>query len=187
MRCPVCNNESRLVGFNGLVAPILATSMLLLGQAATADEHDVVKAWDDWHRARADQDGVALDRVLAQEFLYIDQGGRRHPRAEYLAPATRDEPPIITIHREELQVRAYGDTAVVTGCVTVKRLEILGKEAADPPVRTTAVFMMRDGRWQATIAQDTRIGPSPAVASGFHPATVPGSPPRPVGIQEPGR
>jgi hypothetical protein len=187
MRFPVCNSELRLVESNGLVAPILVASMLLLGRAAAADEHDVVKVWDDWHRARADQDGVALDRVLAQEFLYIDHEGRRHPRAEYLALAARDEPRIITIHREELQVRTYGNTAVVTGCITVKRLEILGKEAADPPVRTTAVFVMRDGRWQAAIAQDTRIGPSSAVAPGLHPATVPGSLPRPVRVQGPGR
>jgi hypothetical protein len=187
MRCPVCNNERQLVGFNGLVAPILATSMLLLGRAATADEPEVVKAWDDWHRARADQDGVAPDRVLAQEFLSIDQEGRRHPRAEYLALAARDEPRIITVHREELRVRTDGDPAVVTGCVTVKRLEILGKEAADPPVRTTAAFVMRDGRWQAAIAQGTRIGPFPAAEPGFHPATGTGPPPRPVGIQQPGR
>jgi ketosteroid isomerase-like protein len=173
--------------FAGLAAPILATLMLLPGQETTTREQDVVKAWDDWRWARVARDRAALDRVLAEEFLFINPEGRLHPRAEYLGLVTRDETRITTIHGEEHQVRIYGDTAVLTGFVIVKKLEILGKEAADPPLRTTAVFVWRDGRWQAAMLQATRIGPCPEVAPGHHAASAPSSPPRLEGIRETGR
>lgn len=159
----------------GLATPILGTLMFLLSQETATVEQDVVKAWDDLNRARAIQDRVALERTLAEEFLFIDPEGQIHSRAEYLGLAMQDESSITTIYGEEHRVRIYGDTAVLTGRVIVNRLESLGKEAPDPPIRVTAVFVMRDGRWQAATLQATRIGPSPKVAPGVSRAADTGS------------
>jgi hypothetical protein len=64
-------------------------------------------------------------------------------------------PPDSTIHRrlDDMRVRFYGGTAIVTGTVIRSRHgSELGRNVF------TDVFVKRKGRWQAVSAEETKVG-----------------------------
>jgi ketosteroid isomerase-like protein len=64
----------------------------------------------------------------------------------------------LSIEDEDVSVRIFGETAVVTGRSTRKRAGPSG-EAVTQSVRFTRVYAERDGRWQVVSAQTTPITP----------------------------
>lgn len=102
---------------------------------------NLVRAWDE---AEVKGDTVTLDRLLADEFSYV--GGPA--KSEYLAfvkaksPETYVESAVST----GVEVKVYGDFAVVTGLDTVK-----GKNKGQAYVSRWLymdAWVKRAGRWQ---------------------------------------
>jgi ketosteroid isomerase-like protein len=85
-------------------------------------------------------------------------------RAEWLAedrPAPGDAPrpgrtKYDAFEVDDLRVRVYGDTAVVTGRSTPRGRDARGQEMHGR-YRFLRVWVKRDGRWQVVAFQGTRI------------------------------
>jgi ketosteroid isomerase-like protein len=118
-------------------------------------------------RAVVHPDRAFYERVLADDFTHTSHSGVFKTRAEWLAEdkfgGGADPRPGRTTYDafdvDDLAVRVYGDTAVVTGRSTPR-----GRDAKGQPIRGQyrfqRVWVRHQGRWQAVAFQGTRIAGS---------------------------
>ncbi len=98
----------------------------------------------------------AFDRLLADDFTHTNQSGKFRTKAQWLANHKPGKSSYDAFPVDDLAVRVYGDTAVVTGRSTPK-----GRDSKGRPIAGQFLFLRvwakRDGRWQAVVFQGTRI------------------------------
>jgi ketosteroid isomerase-like protein len=105
-----------------------------------------------WVRAVMRRDLTALDRILDASFVETLSSGVRRTKADVLAAAP--PPSGSTQELQDLRVRTYGDTAIVTG---VNRFRQSGQ--AEPVYFAfTDVFVRKHGDWCAVSSQMTFRG-----------------------------
>jgi hypothetical protein len=97
----------------------------------------------DWNRANFKADRDALKRILADEFVGVAGDGTVQNKAEYLKTIQPVED-VKTWELQDLNLSLSGDTAVLTGSLTVRRTGGKAKYTF------TDSFVWRGGRWQAT-------------------------------------
>ena len=107
--------------------------------------------------ANAD-DPAVHERFWADDLVYSSSAGLRFGKEDIMAgfenaaPAD-DSPPPIVYTGEEIDVRLYGDTAIVA-------FKLVGTPADGSGVRyyyNTGTFLKRDGEWRAIAWQATQI------------------------------
>ena len=95
------------------------------------------------------------ERILADDWSVIDVTGRVLTKAEVLAEAFSGDRQITTGHIDQINVRPFGDWAIVTG-----RTHMAGQYRGvemDVTLRFTDVFVCRDGYWQVVASQATLL------------------------------
>jgi len=124
--------------------------------AASADEQ-LIALLDEFLAGASRNDMAMHDRFWSNDLVYTSSTGARFGKAEIMAPPVdteEAEEPAMEYGREDLLVRVYGDTAVVT-------FRLVGTKQAEPPSVTrfynTGTFLLRDGEWRAIAWQATRI------------------------------
>jgi ketosteroid isomerase-like protein len=127
-------------------------------------EREIRGLEDELARAVVHPDRALYDRLLADDFTHTSHSGVFKTKAEWMAEdkfSDKEAPrPGRTSYEafdvDDLAVRVYGDTAVVTGRSTPK-----GTDAKGQPIRGRyrfqRVWVKRHGRWQAVAFQGTRI------------------------------
>lgn len=105
---------------------------------------------DEWVKAIVRADAEALDRIMADDFFftYPLEGD---DKAQFIADITAGDLKIEHITREQLQVRVFGSTAVLTARDSATWL-YHGRELAGQ-YKILSVFTERDGRWQLCAIQ----------------------------------
>ena len=100
-------------------------------------------------------DTIALSRMLAPDFMEISRLGTVRTRADNIRDIASGALHLTSISYDSLNVRVYGDVAVLTGIAdntgTMRGFPFSGR------IRYTRVFVRRDGRWQAVLMQQTPI------------------------------
>jgi uncharacterized protein (TIGR02246 family) len=99
-------------------------------------------------------DCEAWGRIVAPEWSVIHINGEVITRAEALKMCGAPAAPLETMASDQLSVRSFGDTAVVTGRTTATPR---GANAETVTLRFTDVFVRRNGRWQVVASQATRL------------------------------
>ena len=97
----------------------------------------------------------------AEDLVYSSSSGLRFGKADIMqgfdiAPADSSEAPAIVYSGEDIDVRLYGDMAVVA-------FKLVGKPADGSETLyyyNTGTFAKRDGRWRVVAWQATRIPPA---------------------------
>jgi len=133
------------------LAPALALALLAAACAPREREPaaSLVEVEHRWVEALQTHDTAALDELLADGFVDSTfRGGLRTKREILTGPPAGG--PYRSVRLDELAVRRYGTTAVVTG---VNVLRGPGGDLAR--VRFTDVFVATHGRWRAVAAQET--------------------------------
>jgi ketosteroid isomerase-like protein len=100
-------------------------------------------------------DAAALGRMLAEDWLVIGEDGDITDRESFLKEIRSGVLVFEKMDLDDMKVRLYGDSAVVTGRAVVK-----GKykgEAFSTQSRWTDVFVKQQGRWLCVSAQLTRL------------------------------
>ncbi|HEY2496089.1 MAG TPA: nuclear transport factor 2 family protein [Candidatus Angelobacter sp.] len=107
-------------------------------------------------RANLDCDYNYFDRIEADDFIFTDTAGGVSNKKQDMAGAKDCRKSDGTYDVDDAEVRLYGNTAVVTGRVTMTR-----KNKEDKLVtrrsRFTDVFIWRDERWQLVAGHSSRI------------------------------
>lgn len=105
---------------------------------------------DEW--LKAEYDAGPLQRILAADFIHVLPDGfiSKAQILEYMRHL-KQKPRYGPRHFENLQVRIYDSTGIVTGDVVETTKD--GPEIVRR-TRFTDVFVFRDNRWQAVNAQE---------------------------------
>ena len=116
-------------------------------------EQQLMRIEREWLEALKRRNGTALDRIQADEFIYMVGEGRFGNKTDALADLA--EFFLDSISSEMVTTRVYGDTAVVALRGTMKGI-FRGKDISGDYLET-AVWVKRDGRWQVVAAHLSRI------------------------------
>jgi ketosteroid isomerase-like protein len=119
------------------------------------DERELTQLVKDLNEAVVKADVAVLDRVLHEDYVHHRPRGMVEDRAQYLENRKARRVDFESLVPDEIKVRVYGDTAIVTGRSTAKGKDQYGK--MDEQRRCTRVLVRRDGRWQFVLYQGTPI------------------------------
>ncbi|HYE72518.1 MAG TPA: nuclear transport factor 2 family protein [Blastocatellia bacterium] len=108
------------------------------------------REWDD---AIVRKDMAALDRIIADDFMLIDDAGRITHKKELLERIKSPDLVIKPFETEDVVVRIYGDTAILTGHFT-QQCEYKG-QSFTVRSRYTDVYVRRQGKWKAVSAHSS--------------------------------
>ena len=113
-------------------------------------ERHVRQLNDDWVKAMVRADAATLDRIMADDFFftYPLEGD---DKAQFIADVTSGDLKIEHIQREQLSVRVFGKTAVLTARDSATWL-YHGRELTGQ-YKIISVFAERDGCWQLCAVQ----------------------------------
>ena len=100
-------------------------------------------------------DAATLDALFAEDFVYYDYRGRALSRAECLSAIREGEVSCDSWDSDEIRVRSYGDTAIITSIETISAgddgLEIGGR------FRLTLVLVKELDNWRIVMGHETQI------------------------------
>jgi len=108
-----------------------------------------------WASAVKQRDVEKIDRIQAEEYVFADPAGRTWTKARSLDSIRNGDLEIDSFELSDVQVKIYGETAVVTFAITWNG-NFRGNDISGPQ-RMTDVFVKRAGRWQCVASQATRI------------------------------
>lgn len=122
-----------------------------------ADTEEAIKKKLEYDRNDAiiHSDVATLDRLSAADYTLIDVFGANRTKPDLLKSFQSGDIKIPSRSVEDLNVRAFGNTAVVTGRVTQQGTSA-GKDISGQ-YRFTRVYTQGKSGWQAVAAQETRV------------------------------
>ena len=124
--------------------------------AQSKAEREVLKLNKEYQEAIARRDASVHERLFAADYTYTPGNGNIMGREEHLSFTKSAAVEVKSLRSEDLRVRIYGDTAVVTGMwVSVDRRA--GREFAERRNRYLLVYVRRAGRWQIVAEQRTGV------------------------------
>lgn len=142
---------------------LMLVGALLLGvatgvQAQQADQADAdaVKAAElRRFEVMTAKDYTALATLLGDDLVYTHSSAAVDSKASYLESLTSGRVTYKVIKPTDLQVRVFGDIAVIHG-VAAMNVDANGQAMVNT-LRFTDIWARRDGRWQMIAWQSTRL------------------------------
>src|SRR5437763_10526050 len=129
-------------------------------------EQEIRRLEREWFDSYVRGDRAAFDRIVADDALMTYGNGKVGNKSEAIAEIKAPADASYSLTSDDVQVRLYADTAIVTGRVTEKGT--FNGRSLNSQSRYTDVWVRRNGRWQVVAAQSTRLpqeGPSAAATS----------------------
>ena len=123
-------------------------------QRMTAEE-ELLKVENGFTEAIVKNDPEAIGRLVADDWIIIDPDGGIVERTRFFEVIKSGALAHDMMESEDLRVRVYGDSAVVTA-VTRTKGKFMGQEFSTQE-RATDVFVKRDGQWQCVLTHLTRF------------------------------
>jgi ketosteroid isomerase-like protein len=133
----------------------LATISVALDQASERTERELLKANQEYDKALVRGDATALDRIYSGDFIYTTPDGEVRDKAQQLAFTRSGDLKLESGRSDEVRIRVYGNTAVMTGCFMARGS--FRDRNIDIRERYTAVWVKRLGRWQLVAEQGNLI------------------------------
>lgn len=116
-------------------------------------EQELKRLENEWLNSYLRGDKQTFDRIVADDFTRTDESGKFATKEEekaliQAAPASVN----VSLTNEEMQVRVYGNAAIVTGRIVSKVQDSLNFQS-----RFTDTFVKRNGGWQVVARHYSRI------------------------------
>ena len=121
----------------------------------SAAEEELLKVEKEFAETIVNNDLEGLGRVVADDWIVIDPNGEIVDRARFFEVIKSGSLTHEIMESEDLRVRIYGDSAVVTA-VTRTKGKFMGQEFSTQE-RATDVFVKRGGRWRCVTTHLTRF------------------------------
>jgi len=118
-------------------------------------QEELLKIEKEFAQAIVSNDLEGIGRIVADEWIIIDPNGEIVDRTRFFEVIKSGALTHEMMESEDLRVRVYGDSAVVTA-VTRTKGAFMGQNFSTQE-RATDVFVKRDGRWQCVLTHLTRF------------------------------
>jgi ketosteroid isomerase-like protein len=143
---------SRLV-----MACFLAASSLAMGQDETASDVQsrIVALEKAWNQAYKLADRKALDALLDDQIVLVNDDGSMQNKAEFLASLNQSNAQEQQVTPESISVHVYGNTAVATGVFRAKGVE--GGKSYLRRERFVDTWIYRNGKWRCAATSATTV------------------------------
>ena len=115
----------------------------------------VIEAERQWLSAHLKLDLVLLDRLMADEFLQVNDRGELLSKQQVLASFKSGNRYWQEANSGEYKVQVYNEVAVICGCWQAKGVNT--RQSFDYAARYVSVWVYRDKRWQMVSDQSTTI------------------------------
>lgn len=125
--------------------------------AATSSEQEIRALENERNQAILNGDAATLERMTSDDYTFITLRGELRTKSEIVKGFQSGSFKYDSRTISDLNVRVYGDTAIVTGRATQKGSE-RGKDYSGD-YRFTRVYVKQNGRWMTVALQTTRIQP----------------------------
>jgi ketosteroid isomerase-like protein len=102
-------------------------------------------------------DWAKIERETAEDAIFIDRNGHVRDKAQTIAGIRSGEIKLASNELSGLQVRVYGDTAVVSGKSYAKGS--IGGKGFTGPAAFLRVYVKKNGNWQSVAFEQTPIVP----------------------------
>src|ERR1043165_4272645 len=124
--------------------------------AATSgsDADELKRIETDWTAASKSKDASKLSAILADSWVGLGWDGKTSDKAKVLADLKSPGNTLSTIEMGPMEVRLFGETAVVTGSDT-ETSTAEGKDTSGKYIWTD-VFVKQGGKWKAVASQSTK-------------------------------
>jgi ketosteroid isomerase-like protein len=119
--------------------------------SASRTEKELKETEDKWLEAGIRGDANAAAQLLAEDYQGMTPTGAVEDKAQFVAGVRAGSLQADSFYQDERYVRIFGETAVSTGRLSLKRQDGFIQ------TRYTRVYVRRQGRWQLFIMQTTRI------------------------------
>ena len=116
---------------------------------------EILKLEKEFIQAIVKNDAEAIGRFLDDDWIIIDADGGVVDKARFLGVVKSGDLSHEMMESDDVRVRVYGDSAVVTGLTRTKG-KFKGQDFTTQE-RATDVFVRREGRWQCVFSQLTRF------------------------------
>ncbi len=126
-------------------------------------EQEIRRLEREWFDSYIRGDRAAFDRIVANDAVITYGNGKVGNKSEAMAEIKAPADSSYSLTSDDVQVRVYEDTVIVTGRVTEKGT--FNGRNVNSQSRYTDVWVRRNGRWQIAAAQNTRLPQERAVAA----------------------
>ena len=120
-----------------------------------SEEDHVRKLDNDWNEAYPRHDVSALDHIIADDWVCIDGAGLVITKRQLLERVESGTSFFDPYKFDEITLRMFGDTAIVTGRLSGTRRGNDGTFYLEQ--RYTRVYVKRNDRWQSVATQVTVV------------------------------
>lgn len=118
-------------------------------------QEELSKLENEFAEAIVRNDLEGIGRLVADDWMIIEPDGGIVDRARFFEVIKSGALTHEMMESEDLRVRVYGDSAVVTA-ITRTKGKFMRQEFSTQE-RATDVFVKRDGRWQCVLTHLTRF------------------------------
>lgn len=164
MLLPLIYGKRNIAVKRNLILIVLLLTLPLIAFSQTPEpqkseninvEREILKLDAELFDAISRADVLARTRIAADDLIYTTHYGSALNKAEWIAHVTKPAPVSSKQLRDYLRVRILGDTAIVTGRLTIKieNPQSTGRIQA----RYTNVYAKRQGEWKLVAAQVTEV------------------------------
>lgn len=137
---------------------VFAACVCAIASAAESpliDQHQILALEDEWISALEAEDRIALDRIIAADFTFIEPNGTLLNRAAYLQDRANNAAEIHSFKGSEMLVRVFGNTALVSGLSTID--ESLAGKRYKYQLRWKEMWVKEAGSWKVLAGQATPV------------------------------
>ena len=143
------------------LAGLVCAAGLAANAAAAAEPTlppELARAAADYDRAQVAGDRVALERLLAEDYVLVNSGAQVENKAQLVAESSAPGFKLKPFRVEDSVVRIWTDGAVLGGAVTLEGVS--DNTPFKAQLRFADVWRRRNGRWQVIFTEITRV-PAP--------------------------
>jgi ketosteroid isomerase-like protein len=155
-RFSVAAGAITLCCFLSLAASSAVAGVPGLPKRETHAVHKQIEALEmQWRDAQVDNNIAVIDHLLADDYVGISANGTIEDKTQTIAQRKAGTIRITQLDLDDLKVRLYGDTAVVTSKADLQGVN--GQSDISGKYRYTRVYNRRLGQWKIVSFEASRI------------------------------